>query len=93
MAEINIIEDGEYYFNPKLGFNVSRTDSTTVLVLENSASATLEFGCEDSAGSFVGYPNGTFSDGRVINHGRGAKPMVKATGISTGSVTLGIYPK
>lgn len=92
MSELIITENGDNYLDPGLGFGVNQNRSTTVMILENSASATLIFGCEDQDGNFVAYPNGEFLDGRVINHGSGAKLMVRASGISGDSVTIGFYP-
>lgn len=92
MSELKIEANDDFYLDPDLGFNVSHHGSTTVMVLENSANATLIFGCKDADDNFVAYPNGEFSDGRIINHGKGAILMVRVSGISGDSVTIGFYP-
>ncbi|MCK5612465.1 hypothetical protein KAR91_61905 [Candidatus Pacearchaeota archaeon] len=91
MSETIITIDGDYYLDQGLGFDVSHSSATTVIILENSATATLIFGCEDENENFVAYPDGDFLDGRVINHGKGARLMVRASNISANSVTIGFY--
>lgn len=91
MSEIVITSNDDYYLDQGIGFDVSHSNATTVIILENSATATLIFGCEDENGNFVAYPDGDFLDGRVINHGKGARLMVRASGISADSVTIGFY--
>ena len=91
MSEKVITANGDYYLEKDSRFEVSHVASTTVMILENSATAVLLFGCEDKDGNFVEYPNGEFLDGRVINHGKGARLMVRASDITANSVTIGFY--
>lgn len=72
--------------------DVTHTASSTVMIMENSANATLLFGFADSEENFVPYPNGTFSDGKIINHGIGCRLMVRASNITVNTVTIRRFP-
>lgn len=92
MSQITITENGDVVLPVTGDSVVTQTESSTIMILENSANATLIFGCADLNGDFVPYPAGQFSDGKLIRHGKGCKLMVRVSGIGVGSVTIGIYP-
>lgn len=91
MAQTVITENGDFFLATEEDAQVTQTDASTVLVLENSAGASLLFGVGDENDSFVPYPNGAFTDGKRIRHGRGARLMVRASEISADSVTIRVF--
>lgn len=93
MSELIIDENGDFAFPGDNNTDVTQTGSSTILILENSASASLLFGCADQDGLFVAYPAGEFNDGAVINHGRGCKLMVRVSGITGDTVTISRFPR
>lgn len=88
MATTVISANGDYVLPPN-GTDVTQSESSTVMILENSATATLLFGMADLNDNFLEFPDGdTILIGDVINHGMGCKLMVRASGIISGSVTI-----
>ena len=91
MSKIVITTNGDHLL-PIIGnFDVTHTAESTIMILENSASAALIFGVADSEGDFVAYPDGAFGDGKRIAHGQGAKLMVRVADIAADSVTIERY--
>lgn len=88
MAQITIDADGDYFLPTDSDTNVTNYDITTVMIVENSASATTEYGLADGGENFVAYPNGTIAVGDLIAHGKGVRLMVRVGGITSGSVTI-----
>lgn len=64
--------------------------STTVVILKNLDSATITFGTKDSSGAFVAFPDGTITEGSVINNGSGMPLWVNTTGITSNAVEIGV---
>lgn len=90
MSTATIIENGDFILSSE-GSDIRTTGSTTVLIMSNSASATLEFGYGDADNIFVPFPDGVIPDSALIKHGRGCKLMVRITGISSGNVVINFY--
>jgi hypothetical protein len=61
---------------------------TTVVISKNIDGATVTFGTVDSDGTFVSFPDGTITDGSVINHGAGCDLYVQVSGITANSVEI-----
>lgn len=80
--------DGDYFLDTAQNPQVRQSEATTVMILENSASATLVFGLADEDDDFVAFPNGEIENGNVIHHGKGARLMVRVSGINTGTATI-----
>ena len=93
MAEDNvIIADGDYLIKLDGRAQVTNSESSTMMIIENSAGAVLIFGFADENGVFVPYPNGVFNDGKKINHGIGCRLMVRVSNITADSVTIRRFP-
>ena len=92
MIETVITANGDYQILDPEDFYRATTATSSVVIPENSAAATLIFGYAGTSNEFVGYPDGTFNDGRIIDHGVGLKLMVRASGISANTVTIRVYP-
>ena len=91
MSEIVITANGEYPLPESDSHNAILPDQTSVQILENSASAVVEFGRFDENGTFAAFNNGIISTDEVLFHGRGCLLAISVTGISGGSVTVGWY--
>lgn len=92
MSKLVITTNGDFSFPGDQQTDVTQTDASTVLIMENTAAAALIFGCANAAGDFVAYPGGQFNDGARINHGLGCRLMVRASGIAGDSVTIRRFP-
>lgn len=91
MSEIVITVNGEYALPENDSHNAIVPDKTSVQIIENSASATVEFGRFDENGTFVAFNNGIIATDEVLYHGRGCLLAINVTGIAGGSVTVGWY--
>ncbi len=91
MSEIVITANGEYALPESDTRNAILPDHTSVQILENSASAVVEFGRFDENGTFAGFNNGIIAEDEIIYHGRGCLLAISVTDISGGSVTVGWY--
>jgi hypothetical protein len=87
-----ITADGDYILQQHPENSVTRSQGSTVMVIENSAAATLEYGMGDLNGDFVAYPDGTIAVGDIIIHGIGVVLMVRASGITADTVTIRVNP-
>lgn len=86
-----ITTNGNYVLTDQ-GSQVRGEVTTTVVLHENSASATVTIGFINLAGAFVAYPSGEFTGddtGKLVWHGLGAKLAVKVEGIAANTVTVG----
>ena len=92
MSKLIITTNGDFSFPGDQQTGVTQTEASTILIMENSADATLIFGCANAAGDFVAYPEGEFRDGARINHGLGCQLMVRTSGIASDSVTIRRFP-
>jgi hypothetical protein len=90
MAQIVINADGEYFLPTGTSGNVTAHAVSTVMIKENSAGATTEYGLADENDNFVAYPNGVIPVGDIILHGIGIKLMVRVSGITSDSVTIDV---
>ena len=70
---------------------VSHARKTTIVIIENSASATVTIGIVSEDGDFVAFANGLITDDGTFNHGRGAKLAALVADIADDSVTIGFY--
>ena len=73
---------------------VSHARKTTVVILENSAGATVVIGIIAKIAdvdTFVPYADGAITDDGTFNHGRGSKLAANVSGITGDSVTIGFY--
>ncbi len=87
-----ITENGDYVLDESSGSRIRKTGSTSIMIRANTATATALFGYGDGDDNFSPYNRGTISTENVINHGAGAKLMVRISGISTGSITILYFP-
>jgi len=89
MDFLSYIANGDYNIPPLKG-NVKHQDKTTVVVISNPDSATITFGIADDSGNFLAFADGVITSDAVINHGPGAKLMVRIGSISTNPVKIGL---
>lgn len=81
-----LIYDGD---TPSDGKRPDRqADKTTVQITANDDTATVTFGTKNSSGTFVSFPDGTVTDGSVINHGVSTRLWVDVSGITSNAVEL-----
>ncbi len=91
MSELIITANGEYVL-PDGTKQIRTTATTSVMIKSNTATAVCEFGYGDESDTFKAFTNGIVSTDQLISHGRGCKLMVKASGISSGEVTIFHFP-
>lgn len=89
MEFISYVSNGDYSIPPMKG-NVEHGEKTTVIITENLDSAVVIFGIKDQDEDFLAFADGTITSDAVINHGPGAKLMVRISGISTNPVKIGL---
>ena len=88
MSQITISANGDYVLPQSDGTQIRRSEATAVTIKANTASAVTQFGAGDDTDTFTAYANGTIANDDTIAHGRGAKLMVRVSGITTGSVVI-----
>ncbi len=91
MSEIVITVNGEYPLPESDSHNAILPDQTSVQILENSASAVVEFGRFDEDGTFSAFDNGIIATDEILFHGRACLLGVNVTGIAGGNVKIGWY--
>ncbi|MCP3685757.1 MAG: hypothetical protein GY861_24175 [bacterium] len=87
-----ITANGDYVLDEADGSNARKTGSTSIMIRANTATAVAEFGYGDGDDNFKAFVGGLISTENVINHGKGAKLMVRISGISTGAITILYFP-
>ena len=89
MEFIEFDTDGDFFLPPTQTNVIDRRD-TTVVIHSNIDAATITFGSADAADGFKAYADGGLDTGdAVINHGVGAKLMVRLAGIGANPVVIG----
>ncbi len=91
MAEIKIYQNGDYSLELDDRYEVTHNSKSTVMIVENSANATLTLGYINEDGSFIEFPNGLLTEGAVVNHGVGCDFVVRVTDLSVQSVTISVF--
>lgn len=89
MEFLSYTTDGDYKL-PPMNSNVEYKDKTTVVVISNIDAATITFGLVNDLGAFLAFADGAITSDAVINHGPGAKLMVRISGISSNLVKIGL---
>lgn len=69
---------------------VRRRFRSTVLIQSNLDGATVALGRLNSAGTFVQFPDGTITNGSVVNHGSAIALYINFTGIGSNPVVIEI---
>ena len=59
------------YIIPDGNSQVRRKEATVVQIMSNPDPAVVVLGCADESDSFVAFPSGTITVGKVVNHGAG----------------------
>jgi len=89
MEFISYLLNGDFTIPPLKG-NVEHKEKTTVVIVSNVDVATITFGIKDDTGAFQAYADGAITSDAVINHGAGAKLMVRISGIIANPVKIGL---
>lgn len=93
MSTVSVISaDGDYILQQHPNNNVTQSQGSTVMAVENSAGAVMIYGMADTNGDFVAYPDGTIAIGDTIFHGIGVVLMVRVSGIIADTVTIRVNP-
>ena len=89
MEFITYATDGDYKFPPLKG-NVEYKDQTVIAIASNTDVAVVTIGFADQNGNFKAYGDGIIIADAVVNHGPGARLMVRFLGIGSNPVVIGL---